>query len=124
VFREPSSTAVAVDALHEQAEAIAERAFTALLEAFPRMGSYTAAQRSRTSEDLVFIVQFARAALQVDDATVFHQFIDWLAALLTARGVPVAALEQGLTALSPLLSGIDPRAGHLIDEARVNLQSL
>jgi methanogenic corrinoid protein MtbC1 len=108
----------AVDVLQERADAIAERAFSALFSAFPQMASYTTDQLSRTREDLVFIVQFARAAVMVDDATVFHEFIDWLGTLLSSRGVPSAALDEGLAALSPLLSDIDPRAGLLVEDAR------
>ena len=121
-FRVKSPPPGAVDVLGEQAGAIAERAFTALLTTFPRLASYTTEQRLRTNEDLVFIVQFARAALMVDDATVFHQFIDWLDALLSARGVPPAALDQGLAALSPLRADIDPRVGQLADDARLRRQ--
>jgi methanogenic corrinoid protein MtbC1 len=116
-FRERLPAPAAAGALQEQVEAVADQAVAALLLALPRMETYTAAQLERTREDLVYIVLFVRAALMVEDATVLHHFIDWVAALLDARGVPLAALDQSLAVLSPLLAAVDPSAGELIDHA-------
>lgn len=121
-FRAQSPPPDAVDALDEQDDAIAGRALTTLRNVFPPMGSYTDEQLARTREDLVSILGYVRAALLVDDAGVFHQFIDWLGVMLGARGVPADALDHSLAALSPSLAAIDPRAGQLIDDARTNRQ--
>jgi len=75
--------------------------FSALSARFPRMTTYTPAQLERTREDLAYIVRFIAAARQVDDLAVFIEFLDWLAELLLARGVPIAALVGGLEVLEP-----------------------
>jgi hypothetical protein len=71
------------------------------------MSNYDTRQLTRTREDLVFIARFVAAAQLVDDDTVLTEFLDWLAELLEARGVPRVALTAGLEALQPLLDQID-----------------
>lgn len=114
VAGEPMQLNPAAVRLESAAEELAERAFTDLERAFPPMGDYTDWQRSRTREDLAYIVRFAAAARLVDDATVFTDFHSWLADLLDARGVVATALPAGLAALAGPVREIDPDAHRLI----------
>jgi hypothetical protein len=77
------------------------------------MASYSATQLDRTREDLQFITQFVAAARLVDDPNVLTDFLRWLQVLLSSRGVPVAAIRQGLAVLAPHIARIDDRSGQL-----------
>jgi hypothetical protein len=75
------------------------------------MAIYSPRQLERTKEDLAYIVRFAAAAQRVDDHAVFTEFLDWLADVLQARGVPKTMLVNGLEALVPLLEECGPFSG-------------
>lgn len=107
----PDSAALHLDRV---APSLGEQAFQGLAAAFPRVRSFGQDQVARTKEDLVYIARFVAAALLVEDPLVFMEFLDWLATLLAARAVPVAALAAGLSALAPLLEAADNRAGALV----------
>lgn len=94
---------------------LASAAFDDLYLRFPAMASYDTGQLARTREDLAFIVQFVAAAQLVDDHAVLIAFLDWLTQLLGARGVPKAAVINGLESLQPLLRQASPTAGQLAD---------
>ena len=100
---EPHPFCLGAAQLEAESAQIADLGFSALSARFPRMTTYTPAQLERTREDLAYIVRFIAAARQVDDLAVFIEFLDWLAELLLARGVPIAALVGGLEVLEPLL---------------------
>ncbi|MGN6606628.1 MAG: cobalamin-dependent protein [Jatrophihabitans sp.] len=70
----------------------------------PTVARYNAYQRGRAEEDLEHILDFLAAALYVDDASVFTEFIDWLREVLTARGVPTTTLVEGLQIVSAVLA--------------------
>lgn len=114
----PASGSLAVDgaALHLDlaAPTLAGQAFEALKASAPRMRSFGPDQLARANEDLVYITRFVAAALLAEDPGVFLEFLDWRAALLVARAIPVAALVAELSALAPLLEAVDPRAGALV----------
>ena len=93
--------------LEARAPELADSAFDDLARRFPAMSNYDTRQLTRTREDMVFIARFVAAAQLVDDDTVLTEFLDWLAELLEARGVPRAALTAGLEALQPLFDQID-----------------
>lgn len=99
--------------LESRANDIAELAFDDLARRFPAMAGYDDRQVARTREDLAFIVGFASAAQLVDEPSVLTTNLDWLDALLSARGVPRQALIAGLEALQPLLADVSTTAGHL-----------
>ncbi len=105
------------DAVHlgSRALELADGAFDDLARRFTAISTYDTTQLTRTREDLAFIVRFIAAAQLVDDPVVFTDFLDWLAQLLDARGVPMAALAAGLQSLQPLLSLVSLGAGRLGD---------
>ncbi|MFE2106605.1 B12-binding domain-containing protein [Kitasatospora sp. NPDC059463] len=67
----------------------------------PAVGAYDDDQRERTAEDIAHIVDFLTAALYVDDAEVFADFLLWTADILAVRKVPA----QSLAAAVGLLAG-------------------
>lgn len=88
---------------------------------FPAMRGYSDAQRERTAEDLVHIIDFLTTALYLDDAEVFTGFLRWTSEVLTARGVPVRSLALGLDILGEQLHDF-PRALRLVHEGAAALQ--
>lgn len=62
----------------------------------PDVASYDDEQVRRTAEDIGHIIEFLCAALFVDDVRLFTDFVDWLRAILVARGVPSSTLRRGL----------------------------
>ena len=103
----------AVLQLDAMAPEIAGAAFEALAAAYPPMATYNNRQLARTKEDLAFITQFIAAARLVNDPIVLTDMLDWLRRLLATRGVAAAAVASGLTALAPVISQVNPRAGQL-----------
>ncbi|MFJ3336279.1 B12-binding domain-containing protein [Streptomyces sp. NPDC086766] len=91
-----------------------------LEERFPAMASYDDAQRERTAEDLAHIVDFLAAALYVDDAELFANFLTWTADILTARKVPAHSLVLGLDVLGRQLRDF-PRASSLLEQGAAAL---
>ncbi|HUZ43922.1 MAG TPA: hypothetical protein VMU63_05920 [Acidimicrobiales bacterium] len=86
-------------------ESVAEAAFDILAARLPLMAAYDDAQKARTAEDLAYILRFARAAVQVREPKVFTDFMDWQRRLLSARSVPLGALDAGVTALLGAVGG-------------------
>ncbi|GAA0806620.1 cobalamin B12-binding domain-containing protein [Spirilliplanes yamanashiensis] len=84
-----------------------------LAAAYPEALAYDERQRDATLEDYGHIADFLAAALYVDDPDVFTDFIGWTAAVLTARGVPPAALSVGLEAYRAQLRHY-PRASAIL----------
>lgn len=119
----PGSTSsdLLVRRLEIEGPALAEGALETMMDTHPHMRGFNAEQLDRTREDLESIVRFIAAARLVDDVTVLTDFLDWLTELLTARGVPVAALVAGIQALAPGVDAIDAAAGEL---ARYGLRHL
>ena len=70
----------------------------------PDVEAYDDRQLRRTHEDFGYIADFLAAALFVDDADVFTEFVGWLDALLVARGVPTATLDAGLALVDTVLA--------------------
>jgi methanogenic corrinoid protein MtbC1 len=88
-----------------------------LRERVPPVRAYTPAQLDSTISDLGYIVDFLAAALYVDDETLFLQFVEWLAAILTSRRVPTAAVGLTLDHYGRQLRDF-PRARRILDRAR------
>ncbi len=88
---------------------------------FPAMRAYSDAQRERTAEDLVHIMDFLATALYLDDAEVFTDFLRWTAEVLTARGVPVHSLMSGLDIIGERLHDF-PRGLRLVREGAAALR--
>ncbi|MFE1910031.1 cobalamin B12-binding domain-containing protein [Streptomyces anandii] len=91
-----------------------------LEDRFPAMRAYSSAQRERTAEDIVHIVDFLATSLYVDDPDLFTGFLTWTAGILTARGVPAHSLAAGLDALADQLRDF-PRALKMIEHGRTAL---
>lgn len=87
---------------------------------YPPMASYDQRQRDATAEDLGHLVDFLAAALYVQDAGIFTDFVTWTAAVLAARAVPAAALTVGLEVLAGQLHDF-PRAQ---DTLRAGIEAL
>ncbi|WP_033337567.1 cobalamin B12-binding domain-containing protein [Catenuloplanes japonicus] len=80
---------------------------------YPPMRDYDQRQADATAEDVTHIVDFLAAALYVNDAAVFTEFLTWTAGVLAARNVPPAALTVCLDLLAADLRDF-PRAGDLL----------
>nr|WP_107481970.1 cobalamin B12-binding domain-containing protein [Streptomyces sp. JHA26] len=93
-----------------------------LEESLPVMRTYTQAQRERTAEDVAHVVDFLAAALYVDDAPLFTDFLRWTADILQARGVPAGALLPATTGLAAQLEDF-PRALRLLTLGRAALEA-
>ncbi|WBB68941.1 cobalamin-dependent protein [Micromonospora sp. WMMD812] len=89
-----------------------------LRERAPATQSYTPAQVDSTVSDLGYVVDFLAAALYVDDGSLFTEFVEWLAAILTSRGVPAAALGLTLEHFGRVLRDF-PRAVGYLDRSRL-----
>jgi methanogenic corrinoid protein MtbC1 len=81
--------------------------------AYGPMAAYDERQREATADDLAHILDFLAAALYVDDAALFTEFVDWTTDVLLARGVPARALSVGLELFGEILVGF-PRAGRIL----------
>ncbi|KES05125.1 cobalamin-binding protein [Streptomyces toyocaensis] len=88
---------------------------------FPAMRGYSDAQRERTAEDLVHILDFLATALYMDDAEVFTEFLDWTSEVLAARGVPVHSLVAGLDIVAEQLHDF-PRVLGFVREGAARLR--
>ena len=84
-----------------------------LTAAYPDVTRYDQRQRDATTEDLGHVVDFLSAALYVDDARVFTDFVEWTAAVLRARGVPAPALAVGLRLVRDQLYDYPTAVSHL-----------
>lgn len=114
---EPTPFDPAAMLLHVSAAEVADAAFESLSKTFSLMESLNAEQLARTREDLAYITQFSAAAHLVDDETVLTEMLDWLRSFLSSRNIPAGAVGAGLEVLAPLISRIDPVAGHMVMKA-------
>lgn len=86
---------------------------TGLEERFPPLRDHPPAQRDRTVEGLVHLVDHLATALYVDDPELLATFVTWAAGILDARHVPPRALEPALDSLSDSLKDFPRALGHL-----------
>lgn len=100
--------------LDASATEMADASMAGLGELFPALRRLDAQQLRRTHEDMAYIVRFLAAALLVDDAAVWSDFVSWQVALLGARGVPERAFTAGLEALAAQLETEFPAAAGLL----------
>jgi hypothetical protein len=73
-------------------------------------------------EDVASGLRYLEAAVLLDDATLFDDFVSWLADLVQRRGAPAAALVGALAMLEELLGDDPPEATAIVAEARAHLQ--
>lgn len=106
----------AADRIWSGVDELTEATEQELWHRFPAMSDYDSEARARTREDIEHILNFLAASLYVDDVTLFLEFLDWLDALLEARGVPAAAVTAGIDALLAVLPPL-PRAKAFLLEA-------
>ncbi|MET8357363.1 cobalamin-dependent protein [Micromonospora sp. NPDC005171] len=90
-----------------------DSALAELRERVPSARSYTAAQLDATVSDLGHIVDFLAAAIYVDDASLFTEFVEWLAGILRSRGVPTGAVVLPLEHYAAALRDF-PRAARAL----------
>lgn len=104
------------DGLDDHAELLGRRAeivaaaYDRLVERFPALRDYDEAQTRHTLDDLGHLVDFAAVARYVPDDAILFDVVDWLADLLSSRGVPVASLVMGLDALADVVADRDAAA--------------
>ncbi|MFE5190390.1 B12-binding domain-containing protein [Streptomyces sp. NPDC056628] len=92
-----------------------------LEERLPAMRAYSEAQRERTAEDVMHIVEFLACALYTDDGDLFTGFLDWTADILEARRVPARVLDPALVLLQEELKDF-PRTLGLLGQGRDTLR--
>ncbi|MGC4770639.1 cobalamin B12-binding domain-containing protein [Micromonospora sp. DT44] len=97
-----------------------DSALTDLREKAPATREYTATQLDSTVSDLGHILDSLAAALYVDDAFLFTEFVDWLAEILTSRRVPASAVALTLEHVAAELRDY-PRAAHALALGRAGL---
>jgi methanogenic corrinoid protein MtbC1 len=97
--------------LHEPT--LVELALDRLGARHPEVAAYDARQRTRTREDLQYLLHFARVALLCNDPTIFTDMLPWLREVLGTRGVPVELLRAGLDVLAETADGL-PRTQWLL----------
>ncbi|MEU7927012.1 cobalamin-dependent protein [Micromonospora sp. NPDC049801] len=97
-----------------------DSALTDLRAKAPATREYTATQLDSTVSDLGHILDSLAAALYVDDASLFTEFVDWLAEILTSRRVPASAVELTLEHFAAELRDY-PRAAHALALGRAGL---
>lgn len=103
--------------LRERARDLVAAAMQRLDKRLPAMAAYDTEQRARTEEDLGHLLDFLATALFVDDSRLFTEFVTWMADVLSARGVPPAAVRLGLEIFDELLTGM-PRALDVVTAGR------
>ncbi|MEU8288392.1 cobalamin B12-binding domain-containing protein [Micromonospora sp. NPDC048905] len=91
-----------------------------LRERVPATHTYTASQLDSTVSDLGHLVDFLAAAVYVDDASLFMEFVEWLAGILSSRGVPGSALARSLEHYAGTLRDF-PRAERMVALGRAGL---
>ncbi|RKN48568.1 cobalamin B12-binding domain-containing protein [Micromonospora endolithica] len=97
-----------------------DEAVADLRERVPSARDYTSAQWDSTIGDLGYILDFLAAALYVDDSTLFTEFVDWLVAVLTSRGVPAGAVGATLDQYARALRDF-PRATRFLARGRASV---
>lgn len=102
--------------LRRRAELI-ESALADLREYFPGVADYGPGQLDATVGDLGHILDFLAAAVYVDDGRLFTDFVEWLAAILVSRGVPVASVTRTLGHFAQALRDF-PRAARFLEAGR------
>ena len=94
--------------LAEQRPDLVVAAYARLEAELPAMADFDERQRHHTRADLDYILRFLDTTLLVDDPRIFTDFLTWLRALLSARGLPPAVLRRSLEALQTALPpGLD-----------------
>jgi methanogenic corrinoid protein MtbC1 len=88
----------------------------------PATASYTPAQRDATLADLGHILDALSAAVYVDDADLFLDFVAWLGEVLASRRVPLRSVSSTLDALGDRLRDY-PRAQRFLRAAPPALHS-
>ncbi|RJQ70162.1 cobalamin-binding protein [Pseudonocardiaceae bacterium YIM PH 21723] len=95
--------------------------FAAVERLFP--AGYSALDRERFADELVHLVEFLGAALYVDDAGLFTDFVSWTAEVMSAREISAELLDETVGALTDQLRDF-PRARGFLDGARRQLVGL
>ncbi|WP_406065462.1 cobalamin-dependent protein [Micromonospora sp. NBC_00860] len=90
-----------------------DSALAELRERVPSARAYTAAQLDATVSDLGHIMDFLAAAVYVDDASLFTEFVEWLSGILGSRGVPAGAVVLPLEHYAAALRDF-PRAARTL----------
>jgi len=98
-LNEPSADVGAAGELLSEQDNVVAAAMGELSHRFGVVARFDDFQRTRTSEDFAFIVQFAAAAILTGDPRLFDDFLAWLDQLLLARGLPPETVVASLDAI-------------------------
>ncbi len=116
VSRQPEEEAVQLE-LH--ADELRDSAIDEMSRRIPAMSAYSAQQLTRTREDLAYILRYLGSALDLDEPSMFEDFVAWLSA---ARGVPAAVLDASLEIVAEGARGLGLiRAAGICTSARLVL---
>ena len=87
--------------------AVVDAAVRELAVRLPAFERFSDEQKARTREDFTYILQYAEAALLVDDRRLFAEFLAWLDELLAGRGLPPNVLGVSLDVLNAVTTDDD-----------------
>ncbi len=82
--------------LELHADELRDVAMDEMSRRIPAMSAYSSQQLAQTREDLAHIVRYLGLALDLDEPSMFEDFVGWLSEVLGARGVPAAVLDASL----------------------------
>lgn len=88
----------------------------------PAMSAFSAQELTRARTDLADILRYLGVALDLDEPSMFDNFVAWLAEVLAARGVPAAFVAATLEIVAEITrdSGL-PRAAGICASAQLAL---
>lgn len=111
VSRQREEEAVQLE-LH--ADELRESAMDEMSRGIPAMSAYSSRQLARTREDLSYMLRYLGLALDLDEPSMFEDFVAWLSEVLAARGVPGGVLDASLEIVAEVA-----RSSGLVRAARV-----
>lgn len=94
--------ALALELGHEDLRGLC---LSTMTDRVPAMATYSPAQQNSTRNDIGYILEFLRIAVDLDEDQIFHAFVGWLAGVLTSRGVPPFVLAGSLQIIGEVLDG-------------------
>jgi hypothetical protein len=90
-------------ALELDHQALEESCLSMMAAQLPSMRSYSPEQLLSTAADVAYIVGFLTTSVGLDDDEIFLRFVDWLAGVLSSRGVPGDALRESLRCIGTVM---------------------
>jgi hypothetical protein len=108
--------------LELHAEELQDGAMDEMSLRIPAMSAYSPQQLARTRDDLAYILRYLGLALDLDEPSMFEDFVAWLSEVLAARDVPASVLDTSLEIVAEVArdSGL-VRAADICTSARLGL---